>query len=86
MTDVLFVYDHPDTLAQLSDEEQQAAYRDYKALGAIPGLSGHRLGQPDSTTTLRIRHGARELTSEPFTEALEIAAHSGPVRSRLRGA
>lgn len=72
MTYVMFVYDRPDSLATLSDEEKKLVYRDYEALGGIPRLSGHRLQAPDSATTLRIRDGARELLRGPLRQEGEL--------------
>jgi hypothetical protein len=72
MTYVLLVYDRPDSLAHLSTEDQQAVYREYEALGAVPGLSGYRLRPTDRATTLRMHDDARDLREEPF-------AADGPV-------
>ena len=53
MPHVLFVYDHPDALAALTDEGRQAVYREYEALTDVPDMSGHRL-QPGSGQTLTV--------------------------------
>jgi hypothetical protein len=72
MTYVLFVYDRPDSLATFSDEEKNAVYREYEALGGIPHLAGHRLQAPDSATTVRVRDGARELLPGPLHQDGEL--------------
>jgi hypothetical protein len=72
MTYVLFVYDRPDSLATLSDEEKESIYRDYEALGGIPRLSGHRLQAPDSASTVRIRDGARAVLDGPLRQDGEL--------------
>ena len=65
MTYVLFVYDHPDSLASLPEDARQAVYREYQALADAPGLAGHRLKPTDPGTTLTIRDDDEELRLEP---------------------
>ena len=54
MPHVLFVYDHPDSLASLTEETRQAVYEEYQALADIPDMVGHRLqpGSPGTTLTV----------------------------------
>ena len=61
---VLFVYDHPDALAALTDEGRQAVYREYEALTDVPDMAGHRL-QPGSGQTLTVSGDPRQPHLEP---------------------
>ena len=63
---VLLVYDHPDSLAGLSEAETQAVYSEYEALSEIAGLVGHRLRPPATATTLRIRDDAHSFEAAPL--------------------
>ena len=78
MTYVLFVYDRPDALAHLSAAEQQAVYREYEALGSVPGLSGYRLGPPDGAATAQpdgmVLAGFYVLETDERERAADVAA------------
>jgi hypothetical protein len=62
----------PEDWATLSEEEQQAVYRDYQtinqAAGVTPGLG---LAHPETATTVRIKDGATLTTDGPFVETKE---------------
>jgi hypothetical protein len=48
----------PDAWATLSEEEQQAIYKDYGALNQTPGVSpGLPLGLPQDATTVQVKDG-----------------------------
>ena len=65
MTYVLFVYDRPDSLAMVPEEDRQAIYGEYQALSQVPDLAGHRLHPTDASTTLTVREDREELRPEP---------------------
>lgn len=57
----------PDAWATLSDDEQQAIYRDYAALNQTPGVSpGLPLGLPGDATTIRVEHGETVRRAGPY--------------------
>ncbi len=60
MTYVLLVYDRPDFLSTLSEDERQAIFAEYEALLAVPGLAGHRLAPATNAPTIRIEDGERK--------------------------
>jgi EmrB/QacA subfamily drug resistance transporter len=68
MTYVLFVYDRPDSLAMVPEEDRQAIYREYQALSEAPDLAGHRLQPPHTGTTLTVRDDSEELRPEPVLQ------------------
>jgi hypothetical protein len=62
----------PDAWATLSEDEQQAIYRDYMALNQTPGVSpGVGLAPPESATTVRVQDGKALITDGPFAETKE---------------
>jgi hypothetical protein len=62
----------PEDWARLSEEEQQAVYRDYQAVSQTPGVTpGQGLAHPDTATTVRIDNGAALVTDGPFVETKE---------------
>jgi hypothetical protein len=62
----------PDEWAKLSEEEQQAVFRDYKAINETPGVSsGQQLDDPDTATTVRVEDGKTLTTDGPFVELKE---------------
>jgi hypothetical protein len=62
----------PEEWATLSDEEQQAVYRDYQAVSSTPGVTpGMWLDDPDTATTVRVRDGRSLVTDGPFAETKE---------------
>jgi hypothetical protein len=65
--------DDPEAWGQLSQDEQQAIYTDYKALNETPGVtsSGVRMQPPDTATTVRVQDGQTLTTDGPFVEMKE---------------
>ena len=68
----LLIYGSGDGWEQLSEEEQQAAMKDYMALGERPETrSGADLGELSSATTVRVQDGETLTTDGPFAETKE---------------
>jgi hypothetical protein len=65
MTYVLFVYDRPDSLAMVPEEDREGIYREYQALAEAPDLAGHRLHPTHAGTTLTVHEDQEELRPEP---------------------
>ncbi len=62
----------PDAWAKLSEEEQQAVYRDYQALNSTPGVTpGEQMQPPETATTVRVQDGKTLTTDGPFVEMKE---------------
>ena len=62
----------PDAWAKLSEDEQQAVYRDYQAVGQTPGVtSGLQLAPPETATTVRVQDGRTLTTDGPFVAIKE---------------
>jgi hypothetical protein len=62
----------PDDWAALSEDEQQAVYRDYAAVNATPGVTpGAGLQPPETATTVRVQDGRTLTTDGPFVETKE---------------
>ena len=62
----------PEAWAQLSEEEQQAVYRDYQALNETPGVTpGLQLEDPQTATTVRVQDGRTLITDGPFVDTKE---------------
>lgn len=62
----------PEDWARLSEEEQQAVYRDYQTISQTAGVTpGLGLAHPDTATTVRIKDGATLTTDGPFVETKE---------------
>jgi hypothetical protein len=62
----------PEAWARLSEEEQQAVYRDYGAINETPGVtSGLQLAEPESASTVRVQDGKTLITDGPFAETKE---------------
>jgi hypothetical protein len=62
----------PDAWARLSEEEQQAVYRDYQAISQTPGVSsGVQMEPPEMATTVRVQDGKTLTTDGPFVEMKE---------------
>jgi hypothetical protein len=65
----------PDEWARLSDEEQNAVYRDYQAINETPGVSpGLQLEPPETATTVRVEDGRTLTTDGPFVAIKEALA------------
>jgi hypothetical protein len=57
---------------RLSDDEQQAVYRDYQAINQTPGVSpGLWLEPPEVATTVRVEDGKTLTTDGPFVAVKE---------------
>jgi hypothetical protein len=62
----------PDAWARLSQDEQQAIYRDYQALNQTPGVTpGVFMDDPAVATTVRVSDGTTLVTDGPFVEMKE---------------
>jgi hypothetical protein len=62
----------PDEWAKLPEDEQQAVFRDYKAINENPGVTaGLQLGPPETATTVRVEDGKTLTTDGPFVEIKE---------------
>jgi hypothetical protein len=58
--------------ARLSDDEQQAVYRDYQAINQTPGVtSGVQMQPPEAATTVRVQDGKTLTTDGPFVTVKE---------------
>jgi hypothetical protein len=57
----------PDAWATLSEDEQQAIYKDYAALNKSPGVSpGLTLGLPENATTVQLEDGKTVTREGPY--------------------
>ena len=62
----------PDEWGRLSQEEQNAVYRDYKAINETPGVSpGLELQPPEAATTVRVQDDKTLTTDGPFVATKE---------------
>jgi hypothetical protein len=62
----------PEAWARLSQDEQQAVYRDYQAVSQTPGVSpGAELSEPETATTVRVEDGKTLTTDGPFVAVKE---------------
>jgi hypothetical protein len=62
----------PDEWAKLSDEEQNAVYRDYQAINQDPRVTaGVQMEPPETATTVRVQDGRTLTTDGPFAEVKE---------------
>ena len=62
----------PEAWARLSEEEQQAVYRDYQAINQTPGVTaGVQMQDPETATTVRVQDGRTLTTDGPFVELKE---------------
>jgi hypothetical protein len=58
--------------SRLSEEEQQAVYRDYQALNQTPGVTpGLWMEPPETATTVRVQDGKTLTTDGPFVAIKE---------------
>ena len=58
--------------ARLSEDEQQAVYRDYQAINQNPGVTpGLWMEPPDAATTVRVDDGKTLTTDGPFVSIKE---------------
>ena len=62
----------PEAWAKLSEDEQQAVYRDYMAINGTPGVTpGQELESPEMATTVRVQDGQTLTTDGPFVATKE---------------
>ena len=62
----------PEAWATLSEEEQQAVFRDYQAINQTPGVTpGVGLQPPETATTVRVQDGRTLTTDGPFVDTKE---------------
>ena len=62
----------PEAWAKLSEDEQNAVYRDYQAINETPGVtSGLQLQDPETATTVRVENGETLTTDGPFVAVKE---------------
>ena len=62
----------PEAWGRLSQDEQNAVYRDYTALNANPAVtSGLQMQPPETATTVRVEDGRTLTTDGPFAELKE---------------
>jgi hypothetical protein len=62
----------PEAWARLSEEEQNAVYRDYQAINETPGVTpGLWLESPEAATTVRVQEGKTLTTDGPFVAIKE---------------
>ena len=65
----------PDAWNRLSEEEQNAVYRDYGAINQTPGVSsGLQLEPAETATTVRVQDGRTLTTDGPFVAIKEALA------------
>ena len=61
-----------DDWANLSEDEQNRVYADYKVVSETPGVSpGLQLESPETATTVRVQDGKTLTTDGPFVEIKE---------------
>ena len=62
----------PEAWAKLSEDEQNAVYRDYQAINETPGVTaGLQLQDPETATTVRVENGETLTTDGPFVAVKE---------------
>jgi hypothetical protein len=62
----------PDAWGRLSEEEQQAVYRDYQAVNETAGVTpGVWMEPPETATTVRVQDGKTLTTDGPFVAVKE---------------
>ena len=62
----------PEAWGRLSEDEQNAVYRDYQALNQTPGVTpGVQMESPETATTVRVDDGETLTTDGPFATVKE---------------
>jgi hypothetical protein len=62
----------PEAWARLSEDEQNAVFRDYQAVNESAGVTpGHWLDAPEMATTVRVEDGKTLTTDGPFVAVKE---------------
>jgi hypothetical protein len=75
MTYLLQIFNAPalEQYESLSEDERNAIFGEYMAIGQAPGvLGGHQLQGPDTATTVRVQDGQTLTTDGPFAETKEV--------------
>ncbi len=69
---LLMIYGSDEDWASATEEERQAMYAEYRAIGDTPGiLGGAELAPASTATTVTVRNGQTLTTDGPFVEAKE---------------
>ena len=69
----LLIYDVPGSLASLSEEDRQAAHREYFAISDDPAcIGGAQLKPVETATTVRVQDGRTLTTDGPFADTKEF--------------
>lgn len=62
----------PEAWARLSEDEQQAVFRDYQAINETPGVTpGEQMQDPQTATTVQVKDRKTLTTDGPFVEMKE---------------
>jgi hypothetical protein len=62
----------PENWGRLSEDEQKAVYRDYKAVNDTPGVRpGEQMAPPEAATTVRVEDGNTLTIDGPFVAIKE---------------
>jgi hypothetical protein len=70
---MLLIYGNDTEWDRRSDEEKNAIYAEYGAVGQAPGITGGAELQPAATaTTVRVQNGDTLTTDGPFPESKEV--------------
>jgi hypothetical protein len=65
----------PEAWERLSEEEQNAVYRDYAAINQTPGVTpGLQMQPPETSTTVRVQGDETLTTDGPFVAVKEALA------------
>ena len=69
----LLIYDLPGTYDRLSDDEREAVFGEYFAIGNDPNVVGGEELQPiEAATTVRVKDGETRTTDGPFADTQEF--------------
>ncbi len=69
----LLIYDRPGTYEKLRDDEREAVFGEYLAIGNAPGVvDGAELQPVETATTVRVADGETLTTDGPFADTKEI--------------
>jgi hypothetical protein len=69
---MLLIYSGGADWDSLSEDEQNADFAEYMAIGELPGMGHNHQLQPDTTaTTVRVEDGRTLTTDGPFVETKE---------------
>ncbi len=69
----LLIYDVASAWEELSDEERNAVFGEYMAVGMTPGVvGGEQLHPVDTATTVRVSGGETLTTDGPFADTKEF--------------